>query len=571
MTAAKCLDCHTALRQRIAAGQGLHARPDYQKCQTCHTEHNGREFQLVWWGKAGQSAFDHRQTGFPLQGAHASQGCRECHRPEFIRNPAAIRSGGSNPAKTFLGLSQACLSCHRDEHRGQVAANGCLSCHAMSAWRPVQKFDHGRTDFPLTGRHQGVTCAKCHPNRNDTLASDPDRQFMVLKGIAHARCSDCHQDPHQGRFGATCQSCHSTAGWKEGARSNFDHDRTGFPLTGQHRQVACASCHKTRDPSGAVTFHRMAHGKCTDCHRDPHQGRQGPTCQQCHSTAGWRVVGARSNFNHDKTRFPLRGEHREVACQQCHTPGRGLRIAKFDRCADCHQDVHQGQFAKRPAGTACESCHTVEGFSPSTFTVADHQKSRYPLQGAHLAVACVACHTRPRGSRLIQFRFPSTACQVCHGDPHKGDVARFVAQGGCETCHAVESWRRVIFDHDRTGFSLEGGHQGVPCRSCHKAPDRMKGLSRACASCHGDPHEGQFARASTPMQCQQCHSVVGWSRITFDHDRRSRFKLEGAHRNVPCGACHKTERKDGKPFVRFKPLPVTCEGCHAGQTTRRGA
>ncbi|MFX9469357.1 hypothetical protein ABTO43_20110, partial [Acinetobacter baumannii] len=69
-----------------------------------------------------------------------------------------------------------------------------------------------------------------------------------------------------------------------------------------------------------------------------------------------------------------------------------MRVAKFDRCADCHRDAHQGQLAGRPGGNACESCHKVEGFSPSTFTLADHQKGRYPLQGAHLAVPCVSCH-----------------------------------------------------------------------------------------------------------------------------------------------------------------------------------
>ena len=573
MTPAKCLDCHTALRSRIAARQGLHARPGHQKCETCHNEHHGREFQLVFWGKAGPAAFDHRQTGFPLEGAHAAQGCRECHRPAFVQNKPALQAGKANPAKTFLGLSRGCLSCHRDEHRGQFAPQSCLSCHTLARWRPPQRFDHAKTSFPLTGRHASVACASCHPNRSDSLATDPDRKFAVLKGVKHQGCSSCHRDPHQGRFGATCQSCHSTAGWKEGARANFDHNRTGFPLTGRHAAVACASCHKTRSPSGAVTFTKMAHGRCTDCHRDPHQGRLGATCQQCHSTGGWRVVGTRSNFDHDRTRFPLRGEHREVACQQCHAPGRPLRLGT-PSCAGCHRDVHQGQLAGRSGTTACESCHTVEGFSPSTFTVAEHQKSRFPLQGAHLAVSCNACHTSAH-----RFRFASTTCQSCHGDPHKGEVDRFLA-AGCETCHSIETWRRVVFDHDRTRFPLQGGHQGVACASCHKTVDRgtprerirMKGTPTACASCHGDPHEGQFAQASTPLQCQSCHSVVGWRRITFDHDRRSRFKLEGAHRSLPCGACHKTETRNGKPFVRFKPLPVTCEGCHGSPTQpeRRG-
>jgi hypothetical protein len=247
-----------------------------------------------------------------------------------------------------------------------------------------------------------------------------------------------------------------------------------------------------------------------------------------------------------------------------------MKIAKFDKCTDCHRDPHAGQLASR----TCESCHTVAGFSPSRFTLQDHQKTRYPLEGAHLAVPCIACHKQVpgRSARLIQFRFPSTTCATCHGDPHKGEVSRFVSQGGCETCHSKDTFTQAIFDHDRTRFPLEGGHQRVACRSCHPVIDRgtprertrFQSTPTACAACHGDPHEGQFARSSPPLQCAQCHSVLAWSRVSFDHDR-ARFKLEGAHRTVPCGSCHKTEAQAGKRVVRFKPLPVTCEGCHGAK------
>lgn len=504
----KCLDCHTALKSRIAARRGLHARPGYQACQTCHIEHHGREFQLIDWGKKGQAGFDHRLTGWPLQGAHARQACQSCHRP---------------PKKTFLGLSPTCRSCHQDQHRGQFAQKACISCHTTTAWKPLAKLDH--SIFPLTGQHQKVACASCHPNG----------QF---KGIQHQSCASCHKDPHQGRFGATCQQCHSTAGWKT---AGFDHSRTGFPLTGQHKTVACASCHK----SGKFT--KLAHQRCTDCHKDPHQGRLGATCQQCHSTSGWNSA----KVDHDKTRFPLRGEHRKVSCQSCHTSGRSVRFAKFQACADCHKNVHAGQIAS----TTCESCHTVGGFSPSTFALERHQKTDFPLQGAHLAVPCISCHKR-NASGVIRFKWESTECQACHGDPHKGQVR----QVGCRTCHSIESWSHIAgFDHTKTGFPLEGGHQKVACGQCHKQ-GKFQGTPKACSSCHGDPHEGQLVQAG----CRSCHSVQGWARVTFDHDRQSRFKLQGAHARLPCAACHRTESR----VVRFKPLPITCEGCHGSETGR---
>ena len=71
VAADKCLGCHKPLQERVAAGKGLHARPEYRDCKTCHVEHQGVEYELVWWGKAGKKAFDHAQTGHPLAGKHA--------------------------------------------------------------------------------------------------------------------------------------------------------------------------------------------------------------------------------------------------------------------------------------------------------------------------------------------------------------------------------------------------------------------------------------------------------------------------------------------------------------------
>jgi len=67
---ALCLDCHDLLRQRIDAGLGLHARADYEECATCHIEHHGREFELVWWGEEGEASCDHALAGYDLLGAH---------------------------------------------------------------------------------------------------------------------------------------------------------------------------------------------------------------------------------------------------------------------------------------------------------------------------------------------------------------------------------------------------------------------------------------------------------------------------------------------------------------------
>ncbi|HYC60056.1 MAG TPA: hypothetical protein VEK79_10885 [Thermoanaerobaculia bacterium] len=490
---AKCLACHTALRARIQAKKGLHAQPNYQSCERCHNEHHGRAFKLIHWDPTN---FDHRITGFPLEGTHAKAQCRECHK-----------------TRSFLGLSQSCTSCHSDPHKGQLTP--CIRCHSMTAWTPAPKFDHATARFPLTGLHVKVACAKCHAT-------------AVFRGVAFQRCTGCHKDPHAGRFGTTCTQCHSTAGWTVQATANFDHAKTGFPLTGAHKSAPCAQCHRDRKFKGTPRA-------CHSCHRDIHEGRMGKSCERCHSTSSFRAV---SNFDHNRTRFPLTGQHTKTRCAQCHTAAqlRGLSLT----CNGCHTDPHKGRL-----GNSCERCHSTASFT--NVTSFDHDKTRFPLRGAHRDAKCDACHTT-KGRALKFPRFDQ--CAGCHRDPHAGQL-----KGDCATCHTIERFLPSTFgveEHQRTKFPLAGAHLAVPCNSCHAKKEKVtqfRVASSKCTACHRDPHRGETARFGA---CTSCHRIESWSRIAFDHARTG-FPLEGAHARVRCAACH---------AKGFKGLPRACAACH---------
>ena len=567
VTSALCLTCHTALGRAIASGHGLHARTEYRACERCHVEHQGRSFELVFWGEQGQAAFDHAQTGFALQGRHARLTCRDCHQAAHIGERAALARGGVNLARTFLGLRPSCASCHVDPHRGQFAPRACTDCHGTEAWKP-ERFDHARTDFPLTGAHQAVACAACH--------AKPAGGAARFKDTPHQTCAACHQDPHAGRMGAACQTCHDTAAWSRMAGGRFDHGRTRFSLTGRHEKVSCGACH-ARGPSGAMRFAGTPFATCAGCHRDPHAGRLGAACDGCHTTADWARVAA-GRFDHSRTRFPLQGRHVSLACSACHREGQPLALPHA-RCTDCHADRHAGQLARQGTGPPdCAACHGVEGFTPARFSTADHAHTRLPLTGAHLAVPCDACHREvsverlraagvavPPGApaRTEQFHFASAGCAECHADPHRGQAARW---GGCESCHATAGWSAVAFDHARTGFALAGRHADVACRGCHAPRDgalALQGRPQACAGCHADPHEGHFARAGV-TECARCHDPSGWRPARFDHDRDTSFPLVGAHRAVACAGCH-ARQEGGRTVLRYSGVGKVCSACHGAQ------
>ncbi|HEX6879219.1 MAG TPA: hypothetical protein VF135_02555 [Terriglobales bacterium] len=568
----RCLECHKDIASRLSGRRGYHAsilpsNATGKDCVRCHSEHNGATFQIVRWEP---KSFDHTKTGFALNGKHASLECTKCHTSSNI--PAAEKANltATDLNKTFLGLSNACISCHEDKHRGRLGSE-CQRCHSTSDWKVTSKFDHSKTRFPLSGAHVDVTCQKCH--------TMPDKT-VKYSGLSFETCNSCHADPHRGFFKQTCQSCHSTAAWKTAATAaKFDHSKTPYPLIGKHAEVKCESCHEHNDFAKVISFRQ-----CADCHRDPHNGQfakraDGGKCESCHTVAGFQKV-AFSVADHSRTAYPLLGKHTNVECAKCHIPAGAKTVykLKFASCTDCHRDYHDKQFAHAPYLGKCEACHTVEGFQPSTFTLALHQKLEFRLTGGHAAVACGDCHKSPAPGVTAAFHFQGLACTTCHADPHRGQFAqRMAARGkGCETCHNTDAWADVTaFDHASTKFALTGTHRAVRCAECHRPPNLELSLKNVnfsaapqqCEDCHQDPHAAQFAGADKVTRCAECHNTMKWRPSLFDHEKTI-FPLQGAHKDVPCAQCHKQiQLVEGKKVIFYKPTPRTCVACHGAKIT----
>jgi hypothetical protein len=517
----RCLACHTEIDWLKARGRGLHARDAKGACATCHPDHAGRDFALVRWEEGSAGRFDHARAGWTLAGKHATLACADCHQPKHQRSGGAALIRKQDRARSWLGLETACASCHADPHRAQLGID-CAACHDERAWKPAPRFDHARTEYPLTGEHATLACEKCHLAPALATARGPKGEPLAQwKPLPHRDCTPCHADPHAGRFPKACATCHRTSGWT------------------------------TIDPRG---------------------------------------------FDHDRTRYPLRGRHAEVACEKCHDPKTAWGPKpRFAACGNCHRDAHAGKatLAGKPAD--CAACHRVEGYDRPVYTVAMHAASAYPLEGRHATTPCVRCHTQgPAGSEArlgtarVLLRPASAACTDCHHDPHGGRYAAGSAHArtaGCRACHTLSAFRPSAMDvaqHATTPFPLEGAHRAVPCVACHaelKAapaastlaaeakgarPLRFAESRKACVECHADPHGGQFAGRKRGAACETCHSSERFRPADrFDHDRDTGFKLEGAHARVACEACHRAETRGRARVVRYTGTPTACEACHA--------
>jgi hypothetical protein len=444
-------------------------------------------------------------------------------------------------------------------------------------WNPA-KFEHTKTGFALDGKHTGLACAKCH---SPARISSTERATIQLKDVNHTylgltkTCGSCHEDKHKGQLGANCLQCHNSTDWKDA--KDFDHSRSKFALTGAHRQVSCKQCHVTGS-DGTPMYVGLKFERCASCHNDPHRGEFRQGCESCHSTPTWKRTAFATEFDHSKTKYPLIGRHLDVACLACHRGGDFKTPMAHNDCRDCHKpDPHNGQFVARADGGRCDSCHSLEGFKPARYTVADHKMTRFELQGKHLELQCAKCHT-PAG-RATLFKIQSVNCVSCHQDVHKGQFSRAPYFNNCEQCHNQTTFHAAGFDlarHQKTRFALTGGHLAVACNECHKGTSGQTNSPMfhfdqlSCTSCHADPHKGQFATrmqamdSARPLQgCEACHSTKSWKDLTrFDHGT-TKFVLTGAHRAVDCVGCHRPPNLEHRLInVDFRLAPIECEECH---------
>ena len=554
-----CVSCH--LKDFQGTTNPNHVTGGFaQTCETCHTTSS-------WIG----ATFDHNKTGFPLTGLHTvpPRACTDCH----VNNNYTLNN-------------TACVSCHLTDFQGATNPNHatsnfpqtCEQCHSTSNWTDA-KFNHDSTGFSLTGLHTVPprACTDCHVNNNYTLNS--------------TACVSCHLKDFQGttnpnhatsNFPQTCEQCHSTSNWTD---AKFNHDSTGFSLTGLHTVPprACTDCHVNNN-------YNLNSTACVSCHLKDFQGATNPnhatsnfpqTCEQCHSTSNWTDA----KFNHDSTGFSLTGLHTVPprACTDCHVNNN--YNLNSTACVSCHLKDFQGTTnPNHVAGgfaQTCNICHTTAGWSPATF---DHNSVNFPLTGAHTVPprACADCHANNN------YNLTTNTCVSCHLKDFQGTTNPNHVAGGfaqtCDICHNTAAWQPATFDHSKSGFPLTGSHMVPPrqCADCH-VNNNYNITVTTCVSCH----QTDFNNATSPVPhtgfpttCQHCHDTVQWTDAKFDHSTTG-FILTGLHTvppractdchvnnnyNLNTGACVSCHLKDFQgttnPNHVTANFPQTCDQCH---------
>ncbi len=457
-----------------------------EDCQLCHNATSWKTVRV-------SPKFDHAKYGFPLEGAHATSDCMACHS-----------------SLDFSQSRAACASCHQDPHRGEMGTD-CARCHGARSFidRAPMVRAHMLTRFPLTGTHAAADCEDCH---------HPAAQGQLqYKGVS-TECSDCHMDQYRGArdpdhvaggFPTTCQSCHSTGVW---TTATFNHDLTGFPLTGAHRAAHCQQCHTTGDFKSASPACYSCHAGTYATASPTHTAASFPpsACGSCHTTTSWSTP-----FDHATTGFPLTGAHASASCASCH--GDGVYIGKSTACYSCHATDYANASPTHTTASfppaACGNCHNTTTFANATF---DHNLTTFPLTGAHVNATCADCH----GDGVYAGK--STACLSCHTAEWNTPVVNHTAAGfdasQCASCHNTTAWAGAQYlAHDASYFRIYSGrHVGTwtTCSQCHDVSTNF--ASFTCITCHphdsksqtDSNHAGVSGYTYTATSCYSCHRNV---------------------------------------------------------------
>jgi hypothetical protein len=333
--------------------------------------------------------------------------------------------------------------------------------------------------------------------------------------------------------------------WAQSPKQDFDHLRTGYPLTGSHASQRCESCHINGIFQGTPR-------ECTACH-----------------TTGTRL----SRANVVK---PAQHVATTQACDACHTT-KSFLGAKFNHagvspgsCQTCHNGSQAtGKPPEHlPTQASCDSCHRSSAWRPATGL--DHAMFT-------AATVCASCHNGSMATGRPASHMPVGAanCISCHDvkpagwKPTKWNHTQLTVAGQCSTCHSggYPPADGKVANH--IPYASVPAAATANCDTCHKSgtttwtDGRLHAsvtVASGCATCHTGAYLNAVGKPATPIHatatvCENCHtSTTAWTSARVDH------ALFNA--STVCSSCHNGSAATGKPATHIPVGATNCISCH---------
>jgi len=222
------------------------------------------------------------------------------------------------------------------------------------------------------------------------------------------------------------------------------------------------------------------------------------------------MSGGCENCHHHNTSGPI------LKCNNCHESSRSredvsrpdLKGALHRQCVDCHREwSHE---------TGCNSCHELKHDKKKNQTEQVRRKLAGMTHPPLIEPKKIVFETNYSKGKMVtffhsdhnkKFQIECTSC-------HKNET--------CLKCHDVKNISTDTKKIVKANASLDEHHK--LCFSCHKTDN--------CASCH----------TTKPAE-------------SFDHEKRTGWKLNRFHAVLACSKCHGTK-------IPYSKLDKNCTNCH---------
>ena len=298
----------------------------------------------------------------------------------------------------------------------------------------------------------------------------------------------------------------SAHGYAQSAVSgSFNHFLTGFPLTGTHSSVDCASCHANGRFKGTPRQCFACHNGATAAGKSQAHPQTTNLCESCHLTTMWREM-----------RF-IDHTQATAACATCHNGTIALgksanHVVTAAPCGNCHQSTVSfgGATVMNHAGitAACASCHNGTSALGKS---ANHVPTTAPCESCHKST------TTWLGGTFLHAA-TDTSCSSCHNGSSVTGLATPphipVTGVQCSNCHTNTAASFVTYTMGVTGHNSVSSNR---CDSCHNGSFASQGTAGALGTASFPGHVATFG-----SDCVSCHSsaasaFTSWSGGKFTH------------------------------------------------------
>lgn len=264
---------------------------------------------------------------------------------------------------------------------------------------------------------------------------------------------------------------------------------------------------------------------------------------------------------------------------------------------------------------SCLSCAKAQTSTPGGYFIPslgqplhgsfDHNKTKFPLTGAHAQTVCEACHFNG------QYKTTLYACPACHngartiGKPPTHPPTSLK----CAGCHQTTLFSDIrVIDHTQASTKCAACHDGkiargrsdrhaataAPCQTCHQSTTNFysataaakqwaltaptaplsvaSALSRRVGSAVPGPAVAAPSTANLPLGAATpaMSSRDGTANVAGIKTASDGSKFDHARATGTCAFCHNGRTASGKP-PRHIATMAACDSCHKNTRTFAGA